>query len=205
MPTVPKRLRKKPAVKSTKRKTKGRRTGATTAKKPKRRPPKKQRPAGLAAHATGGACVTIAERNGSTWEVAHHVCSVTSKDPAGPRGGGELERRVRRPVGGGATISEGTCVSLAAVGHPMRGKILLKLLCEKATYSDLQRTTKLQAGPLYHHINQLRMAGLIGPKQRDTYELTRSGRNLIMIIAAAAPLIRNGRRHFAGKFTTRSS
>jgi len=96
------------------------------------------------------------------------------------------------------------CISLAAAGSPMRARILLKLLREKATYSDLQRTTKLQAGPLYHHINQLRMAGLIGPKQRDTYELTRGGRNLIMIIAAAAPLIRNGRIQAGGKQQTRS-
>ena len=172
-------------------------------RKPVGRPPRKQRPAGLAAHATGGALVTIAERIGSAWQVAEHACSVTSNDAAGRRRG---SGKGRSQAGRGVTsISRRTCLSLAALGNTVRARILVKLLREKATYNDLQKATKLQAGPLYHHINQLRMAGLIGPKQRDTYELTRGGRNLIMIIAAAAPLIRNGRLRPGGKQQTRTA
>jgi len=61
-------------------------------------------------------------------------------------------------------------------------------------YRSLQQLTKLKAGPLYHHINQLRLAGLILPKQRDLYELSRSGRNLIMTVMALGSLVRDRRR-----------
>lgn len=83
---------------------------------------------------------------------------------------------------------------MAAVGHPHRGKIMLKLLDGPATYRTLQKVTRLKAGPLYHHINQLRLAGLILPKQRDLYELTRGGRNLILAAMLLGPLIRDTRR-----------
>ncbi len=91
-------------------------------------------------------------------------------------------------------ISSRTCQSLAAVGHLQRAQILSKLLEGPATYRALQRVTKLKAGPLYHHINQIRLAGLILPKQRDLYELTRGGRNLILTVMAVGPLIRDPRR-----------
>lgn len=81
----------------------------------------------------------------------------------------------------------------------MRLKILLKLLEGPATYRGMQKTTKLKAGPLYHHINQLRLSGLILPKQRDLYELTRGGRNLMLIAMAAAPLIADSRRRPVGR------
>ena len=44
-----------------------------------------------------------------------------------------------------------------------------------ATYADLKAATQLQPGPLYHHINGLRLAGLIGPKTRGRYVLTEMG------------------------------
>ena len=75
----------------------------------------------------------------------------------------------------------------------MRARVMTKLLEGPAVYRSLQRATKLKPGPLYHHINQLRLAGLIMPKQRDLYELTRGGRNLILALMAAAPLIRDRR------------
>jgi predicted transcriptional regulator len=83
---------------------------------------------------------------------------------------------------------------LAAVGHEQRARILRKLLDGPATYRALQRLTKLKAGPLYHHVNQLRLNGLILPKQRDLYELTRGGRNVILAVLALGSLIRDGRR-----------
>jgi len=71
---------------------------------------------------------------------------------------------------------------------------MVKLLEGPGTYRALQKVTKLKAGPLYHHVSQLRLAGLILPKQRDLYELTRGGRNLILTVAAVGGLIRDGRR-----------
>jgi len=94
--------------------------------------------------------------------------------------------------------SASTCRAFAAAGHPTRAKLLAKLVDGPATYRALQYATKLAAGPLYHHINQLRLAGLILPKQRDIYELTRGGRNLIVVMAAVEPLLRDGRRRPVG-------
>lgn len=101
---------------------------------------------------------------------------------------------------GGAVASRSTLVSdriavaYSAVAHPVRIEILMKLLDGPAIYRSLQKLTNLKAGPLYHHINQLRLAGLIFPKQRDLYELTRGGRNLAMIIMTLGSAVTDQRR-----------
>jgi DNA-binding HxlR family transcriptional regulator len=82
---------------------------------------------------------------------------------------------------------------LAAVGSVHRLRIVSGLLEGPATYRWLRKRTRLDAGPLYHHINQLRLAGLIGPKERDLYELTRGGRNLLLALLAARRLIADPR------------
>jgi len=69
---------------------------------------------------------------------------------------------------------------LDALGHEQRIRILLKLLGGEATHKMLSKETGLKAGPLYHHIRELRTAGLVGPKVRDLYTLTRKGRRAIM-------------------------
>ena len=91
-------------------------------------------------------------------------------------------------------ISAATCRALAAVGHDVRARLMTKLLEGPATYRALERASGQKAGPLYHHINQLRLAGLILPKQRDLYELTRGGRNLILTVSVLGPLLRDVRR-----------
>jgi DNA-binding transcriptional ArsR family regulator len=97
-----------------------------------------------------------------------------------------------------ARLPDASTEAFAAIGHPQRARMLLALLAGPATYGSIQKTTKLKAGPLYHHINQLRLAGLIAPKQRDLYELTRGGRNLALLAIAAAPLIKDSRRRPLG-------
>ncbi|MBI4717811.1 MAG: winged helix-turn-helix transcriptional regulator [Planctomycetes bacterium] len=98
--------------------------------------------------------------------------------------------------GGGASAAAvvRVCGAFAAAGHPQRATILRMLLDGPATYRALRRVTRAKAGPLYHHINQLRLAGLLRPKQRDLYELTRGGRNLLLVLAVAARVIRDRRR-----------
>jgi len=115
-----------------------------------------------------------------------------------------VERPVQKAVNEGKSrkrlkLSAGTCRALAAAGHPVRAVILAKLLEGPATYQALQKATKATTGPLYHHINQLRLAGLILPKQRDLYELTRGGRNLLLAAACAEPLIKDRRRRPVGE------
>jgi DNA-binding transcriptional ArsR family regulator len=100
--------------------------------------------------------------------------------------------------GKGVRLSTRACDAFAAIGHPMRARILAKLTEGPATYRDLERVTRLKAGPMYHHINQLRLAGLILPKQRDLYELTRGGRNLLAVAMAAAPMLSDRRRRPLG-------
>ncbi|MCH7595689.1 MAG: hypothetical protein IID35_03940 [Planctomycetes bacterium] len=70
----------------------------------------------------------------------------------------------------------------------------MKLLDGPCTYAALQKVSKLKAGPLYHHINQLRLSGLVLPKQRDLYELTRGGRNLALVAIVAGSVARDVRR-----------
>ena len=91
-------------------------------------------------------------------------------------------------------VSRRTCQALGAFGHAGRVGLLAKLLEGPATYRSLQRVTRLKPGPLYHHINQLRLAGLILPKQRDLYELTRGGRNLILAVMVVGGVIGDARR-----------
>lgn len=91
-------------------------------------------------------------------------------------------------------LNKQVCVALAAAGHEVRGKLMLKLLDGPATYRALKRVTRLEPGPLYHHINQLRLAGLILPKQRDLYELTRGGRNLILAMMVLDRAVHDRRR-----------
>lgn len=86
------------------------------------------------------------------------------------------------------------CQAMFALGHVQRMKVIRKLLDGPATYQALKRLTKLKPGPLYHHVNQLRLAGLILPRQRDLYELTRAGRNLMLGMMVLAPLTRDSRR-----------
>jgi len=111
--------------------------------------------------------------------------------------GGTKKGRKRAKGGAkpkGQRVSAVTCRAMAAVGHEVRAKLLVKLLEGPATYKALKRVAKQEAGPLYHHISQLRLAGLILPKQRDLYELTRGGRNLILVVLAMSPLVRDRRR-----------
>ncbi len=103
-----------------------------------------------------------------------------------------VERRSATPGGAGAKPITarhrqrlGVVLDAAASTH--RLAILELLLGGPATYQHLQKTTGLKVGPLYHHVNQLRAAGLIGPKERDLYWLTQSGRILVLVLQAAAP------------------
>jgi len=86
---------------------------------------------------------------------------------------------------------------LAALGSVHRLTILAQLLEGPATYRALGRRTSLKAGPLYHHINQLRLAGLVGPKARDTYVLTRAGRNAVLGALAMGSLVKDTRLRLA--------
>jgi DNA-binding HxlR family transcriptional regulator len=110
-----------------------------------------------------------------------------AKFPKGRKGG-------RRASKYGVEVPARVCQAMFALGHVQRMKIIRKLLDGPATYQALKRLTKLKPGPLYHHVNQLRLAGLILPRQRDLYELTRAGRNMVLAMLVLAPLTHDSRR-----------
>lgn len=79
---------------------------------------------------------------------------------------------------------------LAAVAHPQRLSILLKLLSGEATHKLLAKATGLKAGPLYYHLRELREAEMIGPRVRDLYVLTKQGKRVILSVIAMERLCR---------------
>jgi hypothetical protein len=126
--------------------------------------------------------ILVAERVDGAWDEAGQKVLVGGGASAARKGGTSTK-----------TLHQ-VCHAMGALGHPSRMRMMLKMLEGPATYRTLQRVTKLKAGPLYHHVNQLRLTGLILPKQRDLYELTRGGRNLMLVAMAAGPLVRDRRR-----------
>lgn len=78
------------------------------------------------------------------------------------------------------TAPERLATLVAGMAHKVRAAILMYLLGGPATHKALVARTGLDGGPLYHHLRELRSAGLIGPKQRDVYDLTRQGRRAIL-------------------------
>ena len=144
--------------------------------------------------------IHIVERFGTGVDQVSQTCQINlawieKRDPSKEsRGPSNRSGRTKRTGGGSLVVSARTWRAMAAVGHAVRLKFLGRLLDGPATYQSLKHSTKLKPGPLYHHINQLRLAGLILPKQRDLYELTRGGRNLVIALSLIGPLIGDRRR-----------
>ncbi len=75
---------------------------------------------------------------------------------------------------------------LSVLGSTHRIRVLMTLAGGGVTYQHLVKTTKLKAGPLYHHVNQLRLAGLVRPRERDLYEITPKGTRALLRAAGMA-------------------
>ena len=137
-----------------------------------------------------GVSVTVVEGAGGEWDERAECCEVVATKTGLSAGAvGRLKRTLPR-----------VAPTLAALGHADRARIVAKLLEGPATYRALRKLTKMKAGPLYYHLGELRSAGLILPKQRDLYELTRGGRNLALVMMVAESLARDRRRRpVAGK------
>lgn len=149
-----------------------------------------------------GAVLAVVERTDrrlTDAQIADVSCFLPVAGGAGPTHA--MQQAARRIAG---RTGPALAVILAALGHPHRITILSTLLEGPATYRLLQRRTRLKAGPLYHHVNQLRLAGLLAPKTRDLYDLTRSGRNVLLAALAMQGLLKDTRpRAAAGTGPTR--
>lgn len=170
--------RAKVATKKTKKKAMP--VSKRVAKSSVRRKPRLRKSDGFTAE------VTLVERSGGSTERGFQTLTIPIPKTAKTGGGAVLRKAAAGLIR--------AVPALAAASHEYRVKLMMKLLEGPATYKAMQQVTKLTPGPLYHHINQLRLAGLILPKQRDAYELTRGGRNLILGLLVLAPLTHDKRR-----------
>lgn len=110
----------------------------------------------------------------------------------GAVGGMAATQRAARAIGTKARMQR-LAATVSALGHAARVAILVKLLEGPATYRTLKRAAGMNAGPMYHHLDQLRLASLILPKKRDLYGLTRGGRNVILAALAMMSLAADSR------------
>ena len=90
---------------------------------------------------------------------------------------GQLRRKIR---------PERIAGLLNVLGSTHRIRVLMTLAGGGVTYQHLVKATKLKAGPLYHHVNQLRLVGLIRPRERDLYEITPKGTRALLMAAGMA-------------------
>jgi len=137
---------------------------------------------GLARHDGDGVVLQYARRRGGSVVTSRQVVEVRSAfsgaSPSGDTAG-------RHSLGRSSGRNRGLSQALAALGHPVRLTVALRLLSAPADYASLTELTGLKAGPLYHHLNQLRLARLIEPKKRNQYELTSLGRRIALVAMAA--------------------
>lgn len=120
--------------------------------------------------------VMSVDRGGAGTSVRAQAMHLSDELPAGTT----AIRRVRSL--GSRARQRRLCRYLAGAAHPHRLAVLVKLLEGPATYKALQKTTGQKSGPLYHHVNQLRIAGLVAPAQRDLYQLTPAGRAVVAML-----------------------
>ncbi len=136
-----------------------------------------------------GAFVAVAENDGGGLEVASsRAAEFRGGRPAAASASTTLEQIARQLC---CRDIEALAPVLDAFGSLHRLRILACLLEGPTAYRMLQKRTALTAGPLYHHVNQLRLAGLVAPKARDTYLLTRAGRNALLVMLALLPLLKD--------------
>lgn len=138
-----------------------------------------------------GVAVAVVEGTDGRWDVAQVLEDRIVLAGRGVTRGNGTARAVRR-IASKARVTR-LSTMLAALGHPVRVRLMVKLLEGPATYRALQKVTRLKAGPLYHHINQLRLASLVLPKKRDLYAMARAGRNLLVASLALMSLCGDAR------------
>jgi len=69
---------------------------------------------------------------------------------------------------------------LAAFGQRRRLQISRAILAGANTHIQLAKASGLAAGPLYHHIRALERAGILVVVERNRYDLTAFGRDLLL-------------------------
>lgn len=101
---------------------------------------------------------------------------------------GPASRGIKRAPGSGelSLVAE----TLAALGSMHRLRIINLLLLGTASYRALVKATGLLAGPMYHHLRHLELAGLLESKQRNEYALTRRGKRIGAVARALGQVLK---------------
>jgi DNA-binding transcriptional ArsR family regulator len=77
----------------------------------------------------------------------------------------------------------------SALANPHRIAMLNAMFAGAGTYAQLAEQLGLKAGPLYHHVRELRLAGLVALQQRDLYRLTDRGKDALMLASCFHSLL----------------
>ncbi|MBN1344789.1 MAG: winged helix-turn-helix transcriptional regulator [Phycisphaerae bacterium] len=107
---------------------------------------------------------------------------------------GGLKRLYRRPAQRPRhklveeTPDEALAKLLCAFAHPQRVAIIKAIFTGAGTYADLRERVGLKAGPMYHHLRELKLAGVLADGPRDVYRLTRQGKDALILACSLATL-----------------
>ena len=79
---------------------------------------------------------------------------------------------------------------LSALANPHRVAICKSLLSGPKCHTELRAICHLNAGPLYHHLRELKLAGYLAPPQRDRYALSTRGRDMLLIALSVSAMMK---------------
>lgn len=72
---------------------------------------------------------------------------------------------------------------LGGLAHPDRIRLAIAMMTGADTHMKLSTETRLAAGPLYHHLRAMQLAGLVKQPSRNFYTLSGQGDTLLLIAA----------------------
>lgn len=75
--------------------------------------------------------------------------------------------------------------ALGGLAHAQRVRIACAILSGANTHHGLEKATGLRPGPLYHHLRALERAGLLTCVDRNRYDLSGRGRDLLLVATVA--------------------
>jgi DNA-binding HxlR family transcriptional regulator len=128
------------------------------------------------------------------WGVATVVATMEAEGRQRRVRVGGIERLYQRPAQRPrhklvqAVADEDLAKLLSGFGHPHRVAIVKAIYAGAGTYRELRKKVPLKAGPMYHHLRELRLAGVLADGPRDVYRLTPRGRDAVMVVCSIGTL-----------------
>jgi hypothetical protein len=202
MPSNPKRFVRQSRAASTKRPSGGQgdaRASKTSANKKRNASSRKRQPASRQGGRKGGRGLATlfpkVAKNRRLFGLAG-VCGVVECDGTRPAMQvGRLEELFAKPARRprerflAAASDESIAMLCSAMANPRRVAMLKAIFTGAGSYAALSETLGLKAGPLYHHVRELRLAGLLELAERDTYRLTEYGKYALLLACLSQSLL----------------